>query len=127
MSIEVYRVLHVLGIFGLMCSLGGLAMIAWQTRGAQAVKDETTAARKRLTMVHGIAMLIVLVAGFGMMAKLGLMTTWPVWVILKIVIWVFFGAAPVLIKKGAERGKTWIIVLPLLGATAAYLAIFHPV
>jgi cytochrome bd-type quinol oxidase subunit 2 len=127
MPIEIYRVLHLLGIFGLMCSLGGLAMIAWQTRGAQAVKDETTAARKRLTMLHGIAMLVVLVAGFGMMAKLGLMSVWPIWVILKIVIWVFFGAAPGLIKKGGESGKAWVFVLPLVGATAAYLAIFHPV
>jgi cytochrome bd-type quinol oxidase subunit 2 len=127
MPIEVYRVLHLFGIFGLMCSLAGLAMVAWQTRGAQAVKDEVNGARKRLTILHGIAMLVVLVAGFGMMAKLGLMSVWPIWVILKIVIWLVFGAAPALIRKGAESGRAWLIVLPLLGAVSAYLAIFHPV
>ncbi len=126
MSPEFYKVLHILGIMLMFCTLGGLAMLSWQTRGAQAVKDEVTAARKRLTMLHGIAMLVILVAGFGLMAKLGMMKGWPVWIYGKLAIWLLFGAAATAVRKLADHGKLWIGLLPLLGAIAAYLAVVHP-
>lgn len=126
MSPEFYRVLHLFGIFLLFCTLGGLTMLAWQTRGAQAVKEEVTAARKRLVMVHGLALIVILVAGFGLMAKLGMMKGWPTWIYGKLAIWVVLGAAATAVRKLADHGKLWIVLLPVFGAVAAYLAILHP-
>lgn len=126
MSAEFYRVVHLFGIFLLMCSLGGLAMTAWHNKGAQVVKGEAEAAAKRLKMLHGIALVVILVAGFGLMAKLGLMKTWPLWIIGKLVIWVVFGAAATLVVKMSDKGKMWVVLLPLLGVLAAYLAVMHP-
>lgn len=126
MSPEFYKVLHLSGIFLMFGSLGGLAMLSWQNRGAQAVKDEVNTARKRLVMFHGIALLVILVAGFGLMAKLGMMKGWPTWIYGKLAIWLMFGAAATAVRKMADQGKWWIVLLALLGATAAYLAVVHP-
>ncbi len=126
MSPEFYKVLHLCGIFLLFCTLGGLAMLAWQTRGAQAVKEEVIAARKRLVMFHGIALLVIFVAGFGLMAKLGMMKGWPLWIYGKLAIWVLLGASSIMVRKAAEHGKLWVLLLPLVGAVAAYLAVVHP-
>lgn len=126
MSAEFYRIVHLFGIFLLMCSLGGLAMTSWHSKGAQVVKAEAEAAAKRMKMLHGISLLVILVAGFGLMAKLGLMKTWPLWIIAKLVIWLIFGAAATAIVKMSDKGKMWILLLPLLGALSAYLAVMHP-
>jgi hypothetical protein len=126
MSAEFYRIVHLFGIFLLMCSLGGLAVGAWHGKGAQAGKAEADSFAKRLRMLHGVALVVIIVAGFGLMAKLGLMKTWPLWIIGKIVIWLVFGAAATFVVKGADKARAWILVLPLLGLVSAYLAIMHP-
>jgi hypothetical protein len=126
MSFEFYRVVHLFGIVLLFTTLGGLAMFAWLTRAAPGDNPEHVATRKRLAMLHGIAMAIILVAGFGLMAKSGLMKTWPTWIFGKLAIFVVFAAALVFVRRTGAMGRTWLVVLPLLGACAALLAVYKP-
>jgi cytochrome bd-type quinol oxidase subunit 2 len=123
MSYEFYKVVHVLGILLLFTALGALAVHV--QRGA--TDEEHKPLRKFLAMVHGIAMLVILVGGFGLMARKGIMTgAWPTWIYIKVALWIALGGSVALVRRKAELGKVWLIVLPLVGATAAYVAVYQP-
>src|SRR6185369_12606400 len=74
-SIGAYKVIHILGVLFVFASLGALIL---------ASRDgvERGSGRKLAGMTHGIAMLVVLIAGFGAMARLGMPNPahWPLWV-----------------------------------------------
>jgi len=75
-------------------------------------------------MAHGIALIVILISGFGMQATLHL--GFPVWLILKIVIWLIFGGFIVLAKKSIISGFiAWFCIIAL-GLSAFYLAKTHP-
>lgn len=120
MSLEFYRALHLTGIFMVLLPLGGIGlhMINGGTRDF--------AARKLLAMVHGIGLLISLVAGFGLLARLQLMGSLPAWAWVKLLIWLWMGAVPVLFYRRAAMAKVlWFAVLGL-AAFAAWLGVFKP-
>jgi hypothetical protein len=121
-SANVYVYLHLTGLVLLFFSLGGLT-----THALNGGDKASNKARALLIAFHGVAMLLLLVAGFGAVAKLGYMKGgMPGWVIAKIVIWLLMGAAPVLIKKKPELAKGLFFGLAALGSAAAYIAGFKP-
>ena len=75
-------------------------------------------------VLFGIALVLILVSGFGMLAKLGY--GFPGWVILKIVIWLFIGGVIALIRRMPQHAVIFWWALPALGAFAAFLAIYKP-
>jgi hypothetical protein len=119
MSLYVYKTLHVVGMLLLFTALG--SMIQRVADGGE---------RPKLAgATHGVALLLLLVAGFGAMARLGLTHDWafPGWVWAKLGIWLLLGAAPVLIRRGGARLATlWWWLLPLVGGLAGYLALAKP-
>jgi len=122
MSLAAYKLLHVAGVVFLFAALGGSVLIHW-SGGA------SDRARKIAGITHGLALLLVAVAGFGALARLGLtsLDLIPAWAWWKMVLWVLLGAAPfVLRKKPGLAGLLWWL-LPVLGATAAWLALYKPV
>lgn len=120
---EFYKVMHLVGILLLFTSLGGVAMLA--LRGGS--DEEKKPLKKMLMIAHGFAMVIILVAGFGLMARLGMMGSgWPGWVFGKLAVWVVLGGAAALIAKKPAMGKSWYVLLPVLGGIAAWLAVFKP-
>jgi hypothetical protein len=68
-------------------------------------------------------LLLILFSGFGLLAKLGLMSTVPLWVWLKLVLWLVLGAAVAAIRRARSFAPALLLALPLLGAAAAYLVI----
>lgn len=117
MSLLAYKVLHVLGFFLVFTALGGAILQAHLGGG-------NGRGRKLTGIAHGVGLLILLVSGFGALAKLGV--GFPVWVWLKIVIWLVFGGVTVLVRKQPSlAGALWWL-LPLLGAFAGYLALYKP-
>lgn len=118
MSYPLYKVLHIAGTFLLFAGAGGMILLQLQ----ESASDK---ARKLAGMTHGIAMLLILVAGFGALAKLGASITAP-WVLGKLVIWLIFGILPIFIRKMPAQAKLLWWLIPLLGALAAYLAIYKP-
>ena len=122
MSPEYYRILHLGAIFFVFASIGGMVLV-------HHAGNVTPAARKLASITHGIALLVVLVAGFGLFKYVGVAhnpATWPLWVWGKFVTWLLLGAALVLVRKKPHWTTLWWVGLPLLGMVNAYLAFFKP-
>ena len=74
---------------------------------------------------HGIGLLVIIVTGFMLGAKLGLHAP-PPWMMGKFVIWLLAGASMVLANR-FYRFAPWIVLFFVaLVATAAWLAIEKP-
>lgn len=117
MSYSLYKVLHVAAVLFVFTALGGLLVDALRGGGDKA-------SRKLPGLTHGIALLAVLITGFGLIARLGL--GFPLWIWLKIVVWLAIGASIAAIRRLPQHARTLWLALPLLGAVAAYLAIYKP-
>ena len=59
--------------------------------------------RTFLLAFHGLIMFLILLAGFGLIAKIKLNGAWPAWIYFKIIIWLFLGAMPFIIKKLSQK------------------------
>ena len=80
--------------------------------------------KKLAGIFHGIGLLISLVAGFGLVARIG--TGFAPWVITKLCIWFIFGGMTAVIYRKPQLAKTiWIVIL-LLAGVAAFLAQYKP-
>ncbi len=118
LSASTYKIVHLLGIMMLFLSIGMLFV--------QANSGSENGWRKRATITHGIALLLLLLGGFGMIAKLPTVSFQDGWVWGKLLIWFVFGGLPVLIKRVPGYHKIiWNLAL-LLGFIAAYLATTKP-
>ena len=117
----VYKFIHFLGIIMIFVSLGGV-MVHVFNGGAKA--DNVW--RKPAGITHGIGLFLVLLGGFGMMARLGIQWPWPGWLFVKLVIWVLLGGITGLLYRLGVSGKSLWLVVMLLGAIAAYMAIMKP-
>ena len=121
MSYLFYKILHLAGVFFLFAALGGFTLRAMS-------RSESVRTRKLAGITHGVALLVVLVSGFGLLARLQITHDWlfPPWIWGKLLVWLLLGAATALIKRKAGwRAALWF-VLPLLGVVAAWLALYKP-
>lgn len=120
LSYQFYKVTHFVGIFLILISLGGITL--------HVMNDGTRqyAMRKWAAISHGVGLLLAFVAGFGLMARLGLIHGFPLWIWGKLAVWLLLGAAPALIYRQRKIAKgLWFAILFLAGI-AAYLAIYKP-
>ena len=113
MSYEIYKLLHLFGLVTLFASLGALTVVPFERR-------------KPFMMLHGIATVIMLVAGFGLLARLNLLGNLGQWVYGKIAIWLVLGVTPFLLKKKPNLAMPVLISSLVCGAIAAGLAIYKP-
>jgi len=70
-------------------------------------------------------MFLILLAGFGMLARLGISGSWPLWIWIKIGIWLLLGALPVLLRRSDKPSSALLYLAPVLAAIAAWAALFH--
>jgi len=122
MSLEFYRVAHILGLLMVFSGLAGLWGVHVQASG-----PPKKSVRVGLALLHGIGMLLLLVSGFGQLARLGLTDGLPSWVIRKLAIWFLLGVSMVMAKRKAHLGLWIVLVWILFGSLAAFLGIFKPV
>ncbi|MEM1024518.1 MAG: hypothetical protein AAGD10_08580 [Myxococcota bacterium] len=116
MSYQTYRFLHLLGMILLFLSLGGVIIQA---------KLGGKSGRAMLVAGHGTGLLVVLVAGFGMLAKGGELGL-PGWVIAKLVVWLVLGGITVAIKRKAEAAGMWYTTVVGLGLVAVVMGVYKP-
>ncbi|MCA9544397.1 MAG: hypothetical protein KC613_08400 [Myxococcales bacterium] len=119
MPYELYKIIHLVGLAATVAGLGGVAAhtLAGGTKG--------TGWRKGAVITHGVGLFLVLLGGFGMLARLQIAWPWPKWVIAKIIVWIAFGGLIALGKKAGPAKALWFVQLALVGV-AAWLAITKP-
>lgn len=121
MSYSFYKVIHFIGIAMLLSSMG--AMI-FHSMNSGSLKFP---GRRWLMVTHGLGMLVTLVAGFGLLARLSIHTPWPTWIWLKLGIWIVLGAGVAAILRQPRFAKLyWILLVAIVGA-AAYLVQTKPI
>ena len=120
MPYEFYKVLHHVGLFMVFLSLGAYLFNA-MSGGARQFK-----ARRLVMLTHGVGMLIVFVAGFGLMARLQVGMPWPLWIYGKLAIWFILGLVLMIaMRRPAISSVLWFLAV-VLGSAAAYLARVKP-
>jgi len=107
------KTLHIAGAFGVFAGLGAIATAA----------DDKH--RKLGAALHGISLLLLLLVGLHMLFSLDLVKSGGWWHI-KMVIWLFLGAAPVLVKRKVMPVGVTLGICLLLGVAAAYLGLRKP-
>jgi hypothetical protein len=121
-SYSVYRLVHLVGIFLLFVILGGMAWGTSKARGHGAISARAA------MVLHGVGLFIVLLGGFGLLARIGVMhgMDWPGWVWAKLGIWLLLGGAVMVPIRKPAWGGALLLMLPVVGGIAAWLAIFKP-
>jgi hypothetical protein len=106
MSLQFYHYLHLIGLIIMFIGFGSLLSADGYKTGMK---------------WHGIGLLISLISGFGMLAKLGIMGAMPPWVWVKISLWLVLGFLPVLVKKRVLAAPIVVLLAVLIGAVLAYI------
>jgi len=112
MSYNFYKIAHLIGISVLALGVGG--MMAGGEK------------RRTFAMLQGIGLLVMLVTGFGLLAKLKLTPYVPNFAIVKIVLWVLIGMLPVLFRKLKTPLPAAILISLILVGIMAYLGVVKP-
>ena len=122
MSYPFYKIMHFVGIFVMLVALAATCMHA-----AMGGTKAENPFRKALGAAHGVAALLILTGGFGMLARLGIVQGGlPVWVLIKLVLWVALAAAMALPYLSRFWARTLLIAMPVLAAIAGATALLKP-
>lgn len=110
MPYEVYKIIHLTSLLIMFCSFT-VSLI-----GEKKIK--------LFNILSGVATLLVLVSGMGLMARIGVGhgSAWPIWIKLKFFFWALLGiGVPVVIKRttGLNKITFWISILIYATAVAA--------
>lgn len=119
MSTSAYTVLHLLGAFLAFLTLGGLVL-----HTLNGGTKESNRGRRLTGITFGVGMLLVLISGFALLARghYG----FPLWVWLKVAVWLVVGALPAFIPRFPRCATFLWWLVPLLGALAAWLCLYKP-
>ena len=112
MNINLYHFLHVAG---LMMLIGG-------TFYAFAAPADT---RKRVLILTGVASLLMLASGFGLLAKI-YTGHFYLWVVVKLVCWLGLSALAGLAYRRRERAGLLMGIAAVLALTAVAMVYFKP-
>jgi hypothetical protein len=118
-----YKIVHILGLLLAYSAVGGVAVHAANggTKAAATTRPLTAA-------LHGLGAFLVLLGGFGMLARLGFThgVNFPGWLWGKLVVWLVIAVIVVLPYRRPALAVPVLVGLPFLGAVAAYLAVYKP-
>lgn len=114
MTLEVYKNIHIVSILLLIFSFG---LIIGHYKN-------TNKKNKLYNIIHGISMALILISGFGMLARLAIHWPWPLWVGIKTFVWIAMGGIIVLFRK-KPCPILGVVSIILLGGLAVFSAIYH--
>ncbi len=112
MDYHFYKIAHLTGISVLALGVGG--MMAGGEK------------RKTFAMLQGIGLLVMLITGFGLLAKLKFTPYLPPFAIVKVVLWLLIGALPVIFRKLKTPLPACILISLILVGTMAWLGVAKP-
>ena len=116
-SYAVYKLIHLGGVLMVFLALGGVATNA--INGG----SKSHSWRRPIAFTHGIGLLLSLIGGFGLLARLGVAHGGlPSWIVAKLGIWILFAVLIGVVSRKPNWAKPiWLLII-ILGVTAAYLA-----
>ena len=120
-SYTTYKTLHLISILVLFMALGGAIFMS--LAGA-----DKKGPRVLSMILHGVFVLLVLVGGFGLMARLGVSHKegWPLWLKVKLGLWLLLGGFVIVPRRLPKINKVvWPLVV-ILGFLAVYMAVHKP-
>ena len=109
MDATTYKIIHLTGISVLALGVGGM-----MADGGK---------RKAFAILQGVGLLVMLVSGFGLVAKLN--AGFPPFVITKIILWGVIAMMPTLIRKTNAPLWVGVLVSVFLVGTMAWLGVMH--
>ncbi len=116
LNLFVYKWIHLAGVFLVFLAFGGLL-----------VEQKFKLAKQRWASIsHGVGMFLLLLGGFGMLARLGIHWPWPGWIVLKLGIWIVFGFWLVVTRRNWLPPAVSYTVLFGLALAATYFALWKP-
>jgi uncharacterized membrane protein len=113
MTPDFYHVLHVFSFAALI----GYAFYAYS--------HPTPETKKRVMMITGIAGLIQLIAGFGLVAKMGYSLSQG-WIWVKIVCWVGLCSLPGMVYRRPQKAGTFIAISLVLVLISLVMVYYKP-
>jgi hypothetical protein len=127
-----YKVVHYLGIFVLLTALA-----ARLGRAAGTAADSTATGKsvptpdpwkRRLSITQGTALFLILLGGFGMLARLNVTDglALPGWIWAKLGIWTLLGAATVVVSLIPALAGRLLVMVPALAVLAGIVALTKP-
>lgn len=116
MSYQFYKMMHFIGLIMLFMGLGGRIIFL-------AAKVQNPVG-KICSILHGLGLVLVLVAGFGLLARL--QVGFPGWVYVKIAAWVGIGALTILPKKNPKLSTATFVSAIILAGLAIYFVVAKP-
>ena len=119
-SYETYKLVHLLGLFSIFTALGARTLSA--INGGTKASDK---GRGLTGMLHGLGLVLALVGGFGMLARLGMTSGLPGWTYAKIGLWVLVAGLLALPYRVPSLAKP-LLLLPLLGMLGGWIAVNKP-
>jgi len=121
-SLNLYKLVHILGILLVFSSFGGLVLHA-MNGGTKA----TNAGRRIVTIGYGVGLFLILLGGFGMLARLGIVQGGlPGWIWLKLAVWIAVGGLFALPYRRPDTSRLLWILGPALGLLAAWAGLYKP-
>jgi hypothetical protein len=116
-SYAIYKILHLVGVLMVFLALGGV--VTNSINGG----EKKHSWHRPISFTHGIGLLLSLIGGFGLLARLGIVQGGlPGWAMAKLGIWVLFAVLiGVVSRKPSWAKPIWPLII-ILGAVAAYLA-----
>jgi hypothetical protein len=122
MPYQIYKLIHFLGIFLVLIALA--VMAAHALRGGTRADDPH---RRTLAFTHGTGVFLILLGGFGMLARLGIVQGGlPGWIYAKLAIWLVVGGAIALVYRGRDLARLTLLAAPVLAILAAAVALYKP-
>ena len=121
-SYSVYKLVHYLGMFMLVTVLAAASMHT--LRGGGRADNPY---RRAFGIAHGVASFLVLLGGFGMLARLGVVHGGlPAWVFAKLAIWAVLSGAIAFVYRAPGVARALLFGVPVLVVAAAAIALYKP-
>ncbi|MGJ3243711.1 MAG: hypothetical protein ACFE0O_12270 [Opitutales bacterium] len=114
----IYQLIHLSGVLMVFLSFGALIARAW-------LQPENIKLRKFGGIVSGIGLFLILLGGFGLLARV-YGNEWYPWVIVKLVVWLLLGAMLAFINRKPQLAPVWFWTTLVLGFVSVSMVYIKP-
>jgi hypothetical protein len=118
MSYSFYKILHLSAMVAVVVALASQFALQITRTGM----DKSL--RRFFGTIHGLGLILGLTGGFGLIARTG--AGFPGWVIAKMTLWLYLGAAIAIARRKPNFAKKGLLSLIVVFGLAVYLVQYKP-